>query len=1631
MLLCIKNSPQSWKLQPERVYTLGRNPDRDIRLDVPGISRIHAELFWDGTSWCLRDCDSAQGTYIGDRRVRESALEPEQEFRLGADPGIWLALKSESAAEAAFYQPPSPPTPPFSLADFRGQSHAKEELKRYADLVLDANLARPVQGILLQAGRGRGKRFLCRCLADELGRDRDKPFNFISRDLSDAYNLVQARKFIRKWLKECVKHAPSVLLLQNFETFYEYLEQAERSGSDAMGQARVGRTTWWQRLVSGMGFADLRSDAEKARKLREQLNDDIDTYWQWNLDAESPILILASVTHLESLPPEVRKPGAVFSFVQSLPKPDLEGRVATLEKFLSEAGTPLSREIKLPDLAQQLGRIDGRRIDRVVRDAERHRHEAGAPFLRWEDFKPFLPETTEQIWTPMFLPAATLQRLQEQAARLREWDAAGNTATPPENCLLYGPAGTGKTSVARCLAADANCELVTVTLGKVKSPFPGQSARNLQEIFAEARAQSPTILFCDDLEVLFPQQDDRASDPTATELIDCFLTESDRAAAMAGVLLLGATRTPERVDPSILDRLPQQIELPLPDPEARARLLRASLTETAGATAIAPNIDFGNYARLLAGKSGRDIEAIAKRIATSASGQAFLTDRDFAAVLAPQVSGELTGVILAGRERTALTNAISQFLKAIANPHLTPPPGLLLSGPPGTGKTEIARAMARLGSIGFQAIDPASIRDKYVGESNRKLGRIFEEARRNTPIILFFDEIDALFPARGEGSAQHEIELVDQFLQEVDGTKAGGRGIFILGATNQPERVDPAVRSRLGKIITIGLPELAERIELLQLFAGDRPVAPDLNWDTAARLLVGKSGRAIKARVEEAYHQASEVNAPLNLDHLQKAILGTGGGAPVPDLVLPPPIMARVESALDTLNNLPQAIALGLPLPKGMLLVGPPGTGKTQVARYLAARAGIDFRAIAPSDVKSSFYGGSVKKLREIFDAARDRAPCILFFDEIDALFPRREDDRSPDLEAVNEFLQQVDGAGQTAAGIFILGATNRPEALDEAVVSRLQQVLEIPLPGLRERRTLLAHALANKQWEVEPDVDLEAIARLLAGKSGRDVEGLLLRLGQAYSQRVGWEAKRVVLSRADFEQTLLPPVELDASAWDELVLAPELQERLTNALERFLRFYRNPLPGVTPPLGLLLYGPPGTGKTQIARILARASGCRFLDVPVTAARSPYMGEAVKKLAQTFTQARRETPAIIFIDEIEALFPEREEAPAPGTADLVNQLLQELDGVRSDTTGVFVVGATNFPERVDTAVRSRLNKEIEIPLPQQPEREKMLRQFLSPFPVAADFDWARIGKLLQGKTGRDIRQLVSEVGQIAGDRAQKDGAPFEIATEHFVSLLQPARAAGELSWDDIILPLAIKQELQRLIKLASNHANLPPGINPPKGALLSGPPGTGKTQIARVIASVANLYFKSYAPGEIRSKYVGQAAQNLADIFDRARRNSPAVLFFDEIESLFPERSDLEGSGADLENQNLVNQFLQEVDGVRAQGGYILVLGATNHPERIDRAARSRLQREIAIPLPETDERLAILQAKIHPDWQLDTDVDLKLYAESLIGYSGRDLTTGVETAAQLAFDEWEAGALIVRDRHFRQAFASGRAGVR
>ncbi|NET36191.1 MAG: AAA family ATPase, partial [Cyanothece sp. SIO1E1] len=577
MFLEEQNSKQTWTLQPERVYRLGRNPDQDIRLDEPSVSRSHAELFWNGETWCVRDCGSRFGTYLGDEPIQEQHLQPEEWFRLGTKPGVMLRLQSESSpgdselpTEEDVFYPPAPPEAPFNLEHFRGHPTVKTQLKQYADLILDADLNHPVQGILMLGTEGRGKRFLCRCLADQLGQERDHTFNFMSRDLKEAQNLYRARKLIRQWLKECTKHAPTVLLLHNFDTFYHYLQQAEQ-----VSQSGTGQTTWWNRFWGSLGIADLKSEAEKARKLREQLDTDIETYWQWNLTEDTKILILASAKNPELLPPEVRRAGGVFSHVLQIPRPNLEGRMAVLEKYLHKTETPIARTVDLKVLAQQLGRIEGHGIEQLVKDTERYRYETGSPCLQWQHFEPFLPVASEKLWEQIFLPDPIAQRLQQLAKVLREFDLSTSQGpVPPKGLLLTGPPGTGKTAVARILAKDANCYFQAIAPSTIKSSLVGQAVKNLQALFAHARAQAPAILFFDEIDALFPRRDEQSGDPTALEIVNQFLQEADGFKSSAGVFVLGATNRPEEIDPAVRSRLQEQIAIPLPDQDQRVQMLQ-------------------------------------------------------------------------------------------------------------------------------------------------------------------------------------------------------------------------------------------------------------------------------------------------------------------------------------------------------------------------------------------------------------------------------------------------------------------------------------------------------------------------------------------------------------------------------------------------------------------------------------------------------------------------------------------------------------------------------------------------------------------------------------------------------------------------------------------------------------------------------------------------------------------------------------------------------------------------------------------------------------------------------------------------------------------------------------------------
>ncbi|MEM1368885.1 MAG: FHA domain-containing protein [Cyanobacteria bacterium P01_H01_bin.15] len=329
MFLKEKTSGRTWSLDPERIYRLGRGSDQDIQLDEASVSRSHAELVWNGEAWQIKDCNSRFGIFVCDRKCETQAIQIGDTFRLGSHPGITLELEAVAMQRATqrCYFPTAPAKPPFSLENFQGQLAFKESLANSAELILNASLSNPVQGILLLAGPGRGQRFLVRCLSDQLSQERGVSFTFLSRNLQDAKNLAQSHKLIRKWLKQATKKAPAVLLIQNFEQFYQYFDEAVQDKRPS-----AGKLTWWQKFMTFLGFADFRSEAEKARQIQKQLTADLQKAWQWNVQKTDKVLVVAAANNPENLPETVRQPGQRFSYVLQLNRPDPAGTQAILEK---------------------------------------------------------------------------------------------------------------------------------------------------------------------------------------------------------------------------------------------------------------------------------------------------------------------------------------------------------------------------------------------------------------------------------------------------------------------------------------------------------------------------------------------------------------------------------------------------------------------------------------------------------------------------------------------------------------------------------------------------------------------------------------------------------------------------------------------------------------------------------------------------------------------------------------------------------------------------------------------------------------------------------------------------------------------------------------------------------------------------------------------------------------------------------------------------------------------------------------------------------------------------------------------------------------------------------------------------
>jgi transitional endoplasmic reticulum ATPase len=491
---------------------------------------------------------------------------------------------------------------------------------------------------------------------------------------------------------------------------------------------------------------------------------------------------------------------------------------------------------------------------------------------------------------------------------------------------------------------------------------------------------------------------------------------------------------------------------------------------------------------------------------------------------------------------------------------------------------------------------------------------------------------------------------------------------------------------------------------------------------------------------------------------------------------------------------------------------------------------------------------------------------------------------------------------------------------------------------------------------------------------------------------------------------------------------------------------------GIDAPKGVLLYGPPGCGKTMTARAVANETSAHFIHISGPEIVHRYYGDSEAHLREVFKEARDRAPTIIFLDEIDAIASKREDVSGDVEKRIVAQLMALMDGLESRGQ-VIVVAATNIPDAVDPALRrpGRFDREISVRVPDREGRLEILQIHTRTMPLAKDVDLAKISEATHGYVGADLKALCQEAAMITLRRLVPDFdveqgiseetlAGLEVGNAAFAEAMKRVRPStgrelfrdiADVRWSDVGGLEEAKHALREAIEWPLKHGELflQIGATPPKGILLSGPPGAGKTLLAKAVAKESGVNFIAVKGPELLSKWVGESEQGVREVFRKARLAAPCIIFFDEIDALCPVRG-LGSSDAGV-GDRIVSQFLTEMDGIEELKG-VVVLGATNRLDMVDPALLSpgRFDIVVDLPMPDREARRAILA--VHTgDKPLASDVDLETLADLTDGLVGGDIASICRRATMLAVREHvepEAGgkkALQLSARHFRQALAA------
>lgn len=721
----------------------------------------------------------------------------------------------------------------------------------------------------------------------------------------------------------------------------------------------------------------------------------------------------------------------------------------------------------------------------------------------------------------------------------------------------------------------------------------------------------------------------------------------------------------------------------------------------------------------------------------------------------------------------------------------------------------------------------------------------------------------------------------------------------------------------------------------------------------------------------------------------------------------------------------------GADLPKGMLFIGPPGVGKTLFARAIANEVGVPFYVVEGGAISGLIMGLGVLKMKTLFAKLRRHDKAILFIDEIDSIGNSRKQDQGfggvADMNmTLNTILTEMDGFH--GSRVMIIGATNNDATLDPALMraGRMDRKIYFQMPQPVDRIQIFKYYLAKVKTD-NSSLDFEELAKLTQNYSPAEIanvvnEAALIGQRPGGPGIVNMDTIKKALDRVEFgaHRTLVGSG-IEIGTADSSVRLNDIMgiDDVKKDIEEVIDFLKHGDElrkiGAKVPKGIMLIGPPGVGKTMLAKAMANEANVQFLGVSASYFVSMWAGEGAKRLRALYAQARKSPAAIVFIDEIDAISGTVGETGTQRTSTL-NQLLIELDGL--GRSNVITIGATNNETNLDPAfLRSgRFDRKCYVGLPDANARKEIIKKYLSEIKMEAEPDLEKLGKQTTNFSGADIAAAVNEAAIIAvrAGRTHVNEADLELAVERISATAGHKLNTGgmnlgrvpdlEVKLDDVKGMDEAKAEASEVVMLLKNMEKIREiGLKSPKGVLLVGPPGTGKTMLAKAIANEAGVPFYTVSGGDFQSMWAGVGANRIRLVYEQARRSGkPAIVFIDEIDAIGATRGIDRGGGAIQDSNKTLNQFLVELDGFGKHK--VLTIGATNNASLLDSALLrpGRFDRLIDVPLPSLEGREAILQHYLKKT-KVENMVNALEIARMTIWKSGADLSAIVNEAGLIA----------------------------